>query len=176
MDGFLIKTMTECVLISTSPETTFQIGKMLGEALHAGDVVALRGDLGAGKTCCAQGIAVGLGVPDRRLVTSPTFTLIQEYQGRLPIYHFDAYRLTKEEDLDELGVEEYVHGEGITLIEWAERVPSCLPEAYVDVCLEIAPDFTRAIRLSAIGKRDDAARFMVRQMVSRAAEAGIRRD
>ena len=168
--------MTEYTLLSTSPEATFQFGKMLGEALRAGDVVALRGDLGAGKTCCAQGIAVGLGVPDRLMVTSPTFTLIQEYQGRLPVYHFDAYRLEQEEELDELGFEEYFYGEGITLIEWAERIPSYLPETYFEVCLRIAPDFSRAIRLAAVGKQGEPAFQAAQQIVSRAAEAGVRRD
>ena len=143
----------EC--LSFSPEETFEYGKRLGRCLHAGDVVALSGDLGAGKTCFVQGISIGAGVRERSQITSPTFTLIQEYRGRLPIYHFDVYRLNREEDLYELGFEEYFYGEGITLIEWAERIPSCLPDDYLAINLHIEPDLTRRIRLTAVGDRCD---------------------
>ena len=139
--------------VSPSPETTFEYGRMLGSLLLAGDVVALSGDLGAGKTCFVQGVSIGVGVLERSQITSPTFTLIQEYQGRLPIYHFDVYRLNREEDLYELGFEEYFYGEGITLIEWAERIPSCLPDEHLAIDLQIEPDLTRRIRLTAVGNR-----------------------
>lgn len=135
--------------LSRSAEDTFNIGRQLGATLDVGDFVAFRGDLGAGKTCCIQGIAAGLGVADRSLVTSPTFTLIQEYQGRLPIYHFDVYRLTHEEALYDLGYEEYFYGEGVTLLEWAERIPNFLPAERLTLHLHIQPDQTRKIQLFA---------------------------
>jgi tRNA threonylcarbamoyladenosine biosynthesis protein TsaE len=133
--------------ISYSAEDTFNLGRQLGATLEAGDFVAFQGDLGAGKTCCIQGIASGLGVANRSLVTSPTFTLIQEYQGRLPIYHFDVYRLAQEEDLYDLGYEEYFYGEGVTLLEWAERIPHFLPDERLTLHLHIQADQTRQIQL-----------------------------
>ncbi len=138
--------------LSSSPEATFEYGRALGGLLQPGDVIALHGDLGAGKTCFVQGVSMGAGVRDRSQITSPTFTLIQEYQGRLPIYHFDAYRLHREEDLYELGFEEYFYGEGITLIEWAERIPSLLPDEHLAIYLRIEPDVTRRICLTAVGE------------------------
>ncbi|GAK55872.1 hypothetical protein U27_02833 [Candidatus Vecturithrix granuli] len=137
--------------ISRSAQETFHLGQKLGTMLKAGDLVAFRGDLGAGKTCCIQGIAVGLGVSDPSLVTSPTFTLIQEYQGRFPIYHFDVYRLTHEDDLYDLGYEEYFYGEGVTLVEWAERIPNFLPAEHLAVHLHIETDQTRYAQLHAYG-------------------------
>ena len=100
---------------------TEAFGRRLGSLLFPGAVVALIGPLGAGKTHLARAVAAGLGVPDPRVVTSPTFVLIQEYAGRLPVYHFDAYRLRGESDLSELGVHEYFEGDGVCLVEWADR-------------------------------------------------------
>ncbi|PIE35078.1 tRNA (adenosine(37)-N6)-threonylcarbamoyltransferase complex ATPase subunit type 1 TsaE [candidate division KSB3 bacterium] len=140
-------------IISTSANGTYCFGKILGALLQPGDLLAFTGDLGAGKTCCIQGIAEGLGVTEHGIVTSPTFTLIQEYQGRLPIYHFDVYRLTDENDLYDLGYEEYFYGDGVTVIEWAERIPSFLTEARLDIHLHIEPDSTRRIQLQARGDR-----------------------
>jgi len=99
------------VLLSKSPEETFRIGRILADGLKAGDVVALTGELGSGKTCLTQGIANGLGVPESYVVTSPTFTLINEYQGRqVDLYHLDVYRLTGCADLAEMGYDEYLSG------------------------------------------------------------------
>lgn len=116
---------------SNSPDTTKAIGEKLGRFLEAGDVVALYGDLGAGKTCFAQGVARGLGILSN--VTSPTFVLLREYEGRLPLYHFDAYRLNGAEDFTQLGGEEYLSGNGVSVIEWAERVAEALPEDRLEV-------------------------------------------
>ena len=137
--------------ISHAAQETFHLGQQLGAMLNAGDLVAFCGDLGAGKTCCIQGIAVGLGVADLSLVTSPTFTLIQEYQGRFPIYHFDVYRLTQEEDLYDLGYEEYFYGEGVTLVEWAERIPHFLPAEHLVIHLHIEANQTRRVQFHAYG-------------------------
>jgi tRNA threonylcarbamoyladenosine biosynthesis protein TsaE len=135
---------------SSSAEDTFAIGKVLGQSLFPGALVALSGDLGAGKTCCIQGIAMGLGVEERSLITSPTFTLIQEYQGRLPIYHFDVYRLTHDAEMYDLGYEEYFYGEGVTLIEWAERVEAFLPQDCLQIQLHIEKDLSRTLRFCSI--------------------------
>ena len=138
-------------ILSTSAQETFEFGRRLGNFLQPGDLVALIGDLGAGKTCCIQGIAVGIGVHDRNAVTSPTYTLIHEYQGRVPLYHFDVYRLAQEDDLYELGYAEYFYGKGVTVIEWADRIPSFLPDNHLAIHLLRQSDYTRRIHLDAYG-------------------------
>jgi len=100
-------------VISRNPEETFLIGKIIGENLSIQDVVALIGELGAGKTCLTQGIARGVGVPNLYPITSPSFTLINEYQGRVTLYHFDLYLLTGSHDIEDMGYEEYLFGDGI---------------------------------------------------------------
>lgn len=113
---------------TTSPEETLVLGKRLAAYLQPGDIVALYGDLGAGKTHLVKGICAALGVPAAS-VTSPTFTLVNEYAGvRFPIYHFDAYRIERVEEFFELGYEEYFFGDGVCLLEWPERVEPLLPD------------------------------------------------
>src|SRR3954462_12116433 len=107
------------------PEATTQLGRQLGQALFPGALIALVGQLGAGKTHLVRAVAEGLGVPDGRAVTSPTFVLIQEYEGRLPVYHFDVYRLSGAAPFGDLGAHEYLEGDGVCLIEWADRVEAC---------------------------------------------------
>lgn len=119
---------THVKLISKEPRETFHIGKVLGENLHAGDVVALVGELGAGKTCLTQGIARGLGIPESYQITSPTFTLMNEYPGKIVLYHLDLYRLSGVGDLEELGYEEYFRGDGVLVIEWAEKIKDVLSD------------------------------------------------
>jgi len=120
-------------ILSDSPDMTIAIGQALGELLKPGSVVCLKGDLGTGKTYFAKGVALGLNISEH--VTSPTFTIINEYQGRLPLYHVDAYRLEEEEEAYELGLEEYLYGSGVTLIEWPERVSGLLPDEYLMIRL-----------------------------------------
>jgi tRNA threonylcarbamoyladenosine biosynthesis protein TsaE len=138
-------------IVSTSATETFTFGQCLGRLLQPGDLVALTGDLGAGKTCCIQGIAAGLEVAEQSVVTSPTYTLIHEYQGRLPLYHFDVYRLAQADDLYDLGYEEYFYGWGVTVIEWADRITEFLPEQRLAVHVALRPDLSRAIQLQAYG-------------------------
>ena len=120
-------------IVTRSPEETIQLGKELGELLRPGQVVALIGDLGAGKTTLAKGIAAGAGVADENEVTSPSFVLVNEYQGRFPIYHADLYRLQDVMEVENLGWEEFIFGEGISLLEWAEKIPGILPEERIEV-------------------------------------------
>ncbi len=117
-----------------SPQETFGLGVRIAHVLGQGDVVAIRGELGSGKTVLVQGICSGLGVKDD--VTSPTFTLIQEYSGRCPVYHFDFYRLQSLREIEDLDLVEYFESEGISLIEWAERAEPLLPDDRIDVLLE----------------------------------------
>ena len=118
--------MTE-VFQTDSPDETLRLGRRLAERFEAGDVVALIGKLGAGKTVLVRGIAMGLGITDKRLVSSPTYVLVQEYHARIPVYHVDLYRLAApSEELAELGIEEMTH-DGVVLIEWADRATDALP-------------------------------------------------
>ena len=139
----------ELVLQSDSPEATLAIGRALGRAAEPGLVVALIGPLGAGKTQLVRGVAEGLEVLDSRVVSSPTFVLIQEYAGRLPIYHFDTYRLARPEQFSDLGPEEYFEGDGICLIEWADRVLDYLPSDRLEIQLIMRSESSRDLVLSA---------------------------
>ena len=122
-----------------SPEDTFALGKKLGAESMGVQVYTLTGDLGAGKTVFAQGFAAGLGI--REPVNSPTFTILQIYEGgRLPLYHFDVYRIADPEEMDEIGYEDYFYGEGVCLVEWAELVQEVLPENRIRICITKAPD------------------------------------
>ena len=107
---------------SESPEETQALGEKLGKTLTQGDVIALIGDLGTGKTCLTQGIARGIGTASDEVVSSPSYILINEYNGKVPIYHIDLYRLENSEEIAELGLSEYMEGDGICIIEWAERM------------------------------------------------------
>lgn len=118
-----------------SPEETFETGLRMGERARAGQVYTLAGDLGVGKTVFTQGFAKGLGVEEH--VNSPTFTIVQEYEdGRMPFYHFDVYRIGDIEEMDEIGFEEYVAGEGVCLIEWANLIEEILPEERTEILIE----------------------------------------
>ena len=134
-------------LLSSSPQSTLQFGKQLGSLCAPGDVICLGGDLGAGKTTLAQGIAAGAGVSEREYVNSPTFAILHEYDGRIPIYHLDFYRLNSTEDVIALGIEEYFYGAGVTLIEWFERAPELVPESALRVTLLHRGDTSREIAL-----------------------------
>ena len=123
------------VLESRSPEQTFQIGVRLGQKAKPGQVYTLTGDLGVGKTVFTQGFAKGLGIEEP--VCSPTFTIVQEYgEGRLPFYHFDVYRIGDVEEMDEVGYEDYIMGQGVSLIEWAGLIEEILPENRTEVIIE----------------------------------------
>ena len=139
-------------LISKSPEQTMALGRKLGELMSPGNVICVYGNLGAGKTYFAKGLALGLGVSEH--VTSPTFTIINEYEGRIPFYHVDAYRLTEEEEAFELGLEEYLYGRGVTLIEWPERVNSLLPNEYLQLVISLSNegDDVRVLDFQAKGQ------------------------
>lgn len=137
-------------VITKSAAETEKIGALVGEKLERGMVVVLTGELGAGKTAFARGVARGLGVRDP--VTSPTFTLIQEYTGRLPLYHFDVYRLQDPGELEDLGYDEYIEGDGVCLIEWGDLVREFLPSTYLEVHLS-GRDTTRSLTFTPRGGR-----------------------
>lgn len=120
---------------SKSTEDTFLLGKRLGEYAKKGELYCLIGELGVGKTIFTQGFAAGLGITE--VVNSPTFTIIQEYKdGKLPFYHFDVYRIEEAEEMYELGYEDYFYGNGVCLIEWANRIEELLPEDYKKITIK----------------------------------------
>ena len=138
---------------SKSAEQTFDIGFAVGQKAGEGDVFALSGELGAGKTCFTAGLARGLDVSEDYTITSPTFTLINEYPGRCRLYHFDVYRLNRVDELDDLGYEEYVSGKGVVAIEWAEKITSALPPDTVMINFKYADENRRIISFSGPQKK-----------------------
>ncbi|MDO4568834.1 MAG: tRNA (adenosine(37)-N6)-threonylcarbamoyltransferase complex ATPase subunit type 1 TsaE [Planctomycetia bacterium] len=135
-----------------TPDAMDQLGQALESVLPAGTVVALHGTLGAGKTRLVQAVAQATGIPAEN-VTSPTFVLIQEYlQGRRPLYHFDVYRLKDEAEFWELGPEEYFDSDGLTFIEWAQKVEACLPESYWEIFLTQTGEYSRHVQIRLAGR------------------------
>ena len=123
------------IIETNSAEETFALGKALGEKASPGQIYTLDGDLGTGKTVFTQGVAAGLGITEA--ISSPTFTIIQEYDtGRLPFYHFDVYRIGDIEEMEEIGYDDYFFGEGICLIEWADLIREILPEHVIRITIE----------------------------------------
>ena len=136
-----------------STEETMAVGRRLGGLLRAGDVLALSGPLGSGKTYLTKGIALGLGVADSRAVRSPTFILISQYHGRLTLYHVDAYRLAGAAELTSLGSDEFLFSDAVTVVEWAERVKEALPDEHLWVTCAHAGENTRTYRFSPRSER-----------------------
>ncbi len=141
MDNYTIHT--------TSPEETMQLAERLGEAIKAGAVITLEGDLGAGKTHFTKGLARGLEV--KRTVNSPTFTIIKEYKGRLPLYHMDVYRVGNSEE--DLGFDEYFYGEGVTVVEWASLIEDQLPSERLAIAIFHEGDRHRKVVFTPHGER-----------------------
>jgi tRNA threonylcarbamoyladenosine biosynthesis protein TsaE len=139
-------------VVTSSHEQTWRIGQMLGSRLEPGDTVCLYGDLGAGKTSFSYGIALGLDVKDQ-YITSPTFTFVNEYKGRIPFYHIDLYRLKDPEELEGIGFEEYIDSDGVTVIEWAERAGDELPDDRLSVYFSYVDEHSREIGFLAEGER-----------------------
>ena len=140
-------------LISDSREQTLEMGRLIGAILERGDIVALIGELGSGKTCLTQGMAKGLGVEENVPVVSPTFTLINEYPGKVPLIHLDVYRLSGPRDLEDMGYEEYFEGGGIIVIEWAEKIRDILPAKTLFISMRYIDENTREMILEGPGEK-----------------------
>ena len=136
-----------------SLEKTQAFGKLLGRIAEPADIITLAGDLGAGKTALTQAIGRGLEVDPKIYITSPTFSLLQEYQGRLLLYHMDLYRLAGEEDIENLGFAEYIYGNGLTVIEWPERLGSLMPAERLHIQLLITGETSRTAQLTPYGNQ-----------------------
>ena len=148
---------TQAVFIVTtsSEKETMELGRKIGGLLGPGDVVALTGSLGSGKTTLVKGLASGLGIGDVREVRSASFLLVAEYKARIPIYHFDAYRLEGAGEMYDLGCDEIFWGDGVSVVEWADRVEECLPENCLRISMHIEGPASRRITVSSRGKRYD---------------------
>lgn len=135
-----------------SVKETSELGRRLGQLLRAGDIVAVDGGLGSGKTVLVKGMASGLGVADE--VTSPTFTIVNEYYGRIPLYHFDVYRLEDPQQLYDIGYEEYFFDQGVTVIEWAQLIRDLLPKQYLQISIDLGTsENQRVIDMEPYGDR-----------------------
>ena len=143
------------VIQSNGTSQTIRLGKKIGSRLRAGDVVALKGELGAGKTQFIKGLASGAGVGKSTYVSSPSFTLINEYPGKVPFYHIDLFRLDIQREAEGLGLEDYFHGEGITAIEWADKIPNLLPKELLRIELLYVGEHTRSFRFLGRGERPE---------------------
>jgi tRNA threonylcarbamoyladenosine biosynthesis protein TsaE len=139
-------------LISPAPQETERIGSLLGTLLIPGDVIALAGELGSGKTTLVRGLAQGMGFSPEE-VASPSFTLINEYNGPLPLFHIDLYRLRDGQELREIGYEEYINEAGVAVIEWADRIPDAIPQASLWITLQYQTGDYREIVLKPYGDR-----------------------
>jgi tRNA threonylcarbamoyladenosine biosynthesis protein TsaE len=136
-------------VVTRAPEETQKVGAALAELLLPGDVVSLTGDLGAGKTCLVQGAARGLGVADH--VASPTFVLVREYRGAIPVYHLDVYRLDRLQEVLDLGFEDLLDPSGVVFVEWGDAIQNLLPDSSLEVELKVAEDDSRRLRLRGRG-------------------------
>lgn len=148
--GHFIRALEEKTLTMTSEsdQDTIRVGQEIGRLLLEGDAVGLVGELGSGKTWLTKGIALGLGVDPKTIVTSPSFTLVNEYEGRTTLFHMDVYRLETPEEALSAGLEEYFHGGGVVVLEWADRWPEMLPEHALTIQLHIVDDHRRNILIS----------------------------
>ena len=154
--------------LTRDPEETKRIGKNLGQSVSAGSIVALTGELGSGKTTLVQGIGQGLEV--NCLIKSPSFVIINEYSGRIPLYHFDLYRLDSAPELSYLGYEEYFYERGgVVVIEWAQKIRNLLPEEYLDIDIRIVGPSKRKIRVQAYGSLYQGIVKYLRTVSSRSA-------
>lgn len=138
-------------IVSCSPLETERLGYQLGLILKPGSFLALRGGLGGGKTCFTRGVVLALAPVSAHMVASPTFAIMNSYPGPVPVHHFDFYRLSGDDDIVELGFEEYFHGKGVCVVEWSERLESLLPDDHLVVEFDYLEDERRLITITACG-------------------------
>ena len=155
------------VVQSKSASETVRLGKNIGSRLQPGDVVALVGELGAGKTQFIKGLTAGAGISNPGYISSPSFTLINEYPGEITFYHIDLFRLDKEKEAEELGLEDYFQGGGITAIEWADKIPSLLPKELLLIHIAYTGRNGRSLEIIGKGKRYEEIVSQLRNPLAR---------
>jgi tRNA threonylcarbamoyladenosine biosynthesis protein TsaE len=156
--------VTKEEFLTNSPEETEALGRHLGALLGPGDFLALRGDLGGGKTCFTRGVVQAVAPESAHLVASPTFAIMNHYPGRLPVYHFDFYRMAAEDDITDLGFMDYLYGEGVCIVEWSERLESLLPADHLRVTFHYAGDDSRRITVET---RGDCPEILLSRLIKR---------
>ena len=139
--------------VSKSVKETINFGKKLGKVLRGGDIIALCGELGSGKTILTKGIAEGLGVKSSKYVNSPSFVILKEYKGRMPLYHFDIYRLNDTSEFSTVDYASYFYGKGASVIEWANKIIELLPEDFLRIDMSVEKENERRISVSPHGRR-----------------------
>jgi len=143
----------ESIFYTNSPEETMAIGRSLGGKLKAGDLIALTGELGSGKTCFVKGVAEGLCVPPESYVRSSSFVIMNTYEGRLPLHHLDLYRLHSVEEIEEAGLEEYLYGDGVAIVEWAEKGATLLKDVDLKIMFYYEGEERRRFEMTGESKR-----------------------
>ena len=144
--------------IVDSVDKTINIGKEIGRLAHSGDIICLNGDLGSGKTHLTKGIAIGLGISDN--ITSPTFTIVNEYEGRIKLYHFDVYRVNDPDEISEMGFDEYIFGEGVSVIEWSNYIKEIIPEECMSINIIKMPEVDENFRKIIIDYKGDRYNYI----------------
>lgn len=147
--------MASLQITTGSSSETEQLGTGIGSLLHPGSFLALRGDLGGGKTCFARGVVAALAPQSSTLVASPTYAIMNCYPGTTPVYHFDFYRLSGDDDIAELGFEEFFYGDGVCVVEWSERLDELMPADALTLLFEYAGDDKRQITITGSGQKSD---------------------
>lgn len=140
-------------IILKNVKETVAFGERLGRLISKGDIVALSGQLGSGKTTLMKGIAKGIGVKNARYVNSPSFVIVKEYKGKIPLYHFDVYRLDDPSGLETVGYKDFFYGEGATVIEWADKIRGFLPVEYLDIEMSVRSEHEREMKIDGRGER-----------------------
>ncbi len=148
-----MKTKCSKEIITCSPEETIEFAASVARSLGGGALVALVGDLGAGKTVFVKGIAKGLGIAEYEYVNSPTFVILKEYSGKRNLYHFDVYRIDAKSFCETLDYEKYFYGSGVTVVEWADKISDILPEEYLEITMEHVSITERKIKIRPVGER-----------------------
>lgn len=159
--------MTVWTTVSSGLRQTMNLGRRLAKLVQGGEIIGLVGELGAGKTSFVRGFAEGIGVGKNAWVRSPTFTLINEYEGRLPVYHIDLYRVGKQADLDTLNLREYLYGDGVSLIEWFELMPAAEVDEFLEIRIAHGGGNKREVTLSARGERYERLVEQLKQRVKK---------
>ncbi len=142
---------TSFEMVTKSPEETQAVGRRMGELALGGEVLLLVGILGAGKTCLTQGVAWGVGV--KEYARSPTFVMLTQYEGRLPLYHMDLYRVESLAEFQDLGLDEYLYGRGVSIVEWADNAMDGLPQEHLLIVIEYLDEKRRRLRFEAVGEK-----------------------
>jgi tRNA threonylcarbamoyladenosine biosynthesis protein TsaE len=152
-------------MVTKSLDETRALGTKIGASIEAATVIALIGDLGSGKTAFVQGLAAGLGVPGHVTITSPTFTLVNEYPGRKRLFHVDLYRIEQPDEIETVGLDEILYGDGVVAVEWAEKLSGQLPGPFIEIHIDYVSETSRKFTIQAHGRRETGLLEVIRKWI-----------